>query len=107
MGGLASSRTSELVKEDGSVEEGFNLEYETISSCAISDEDNNEVIVTGGSVSNNPSRKTVSVYNEAGFQRYLSPMNEGRYRHACSSFTLEGEKVLIVTGGSDRNFELG
>ena len=30
MGGRFSMNTSELVKEDGSVEEGFNLKYETM-----------------------------------------------------------------------------
>merc|ERR1711971_1021626 len=29
-------------------------------------------------------------------------MNEGRYWHACTSFILKGEKVLIVTGGLEK-----
>ena len=30
MGGLYSKNTTEVVKEDGSVEDGFNLKYDTM-----------------------------------------------------------------------------
>ena len=40
--------------------------------------------------------KTVSVYSEAGWQRDLANLKEGRNYHACSSFTHAGEKVIII-----------
>ena len=62
-------------------------------ACAISDPDNEEVIITGGRV----TMTTVSVYSEAGWQRDLAPLNQGRYEHACSSFISEGERVKAKT----------
>ena len=49
-----------------------------------------EVIITGGLYT-----RTVSVYSEAGWQRDLADMTQGRKYHACSSFTHAGEKVNI------------
>ena len=37
--------------------------------------------------------KTVSVYSEAGWQRDLTPLNQGRFNHACGSYVNEGKKV--------------
>ena len=79
-------------------------------ACAIPDEDNEELIITGGY----DTMTTVSVYNEAGWQRDLAPLNPGRQRHACGSYVNGGKRVnhvelclkvtfscqfLIVTGG--------
>ena len=36
---------------------------------------------------------TVSVYGEAGWQRDLAPLNQGRYNHACGSYVNGGKKV--------------
>jgi len=89
-------KTSVLVKENGSVEEGFPLEYDTDAACAIPDPDREEVIVTGGIY----TETTVSVYNENGWQGDLAKLtNFGRHSHACSSFTHAGEKHIIVIGG--------
>jgi len=93
IGGEYSLKTSELVKEDGSVKEGFTLKYKTQYACSIPDKE--EVIITGGRWRGT----TVSVYSEADWQRDLANMTQGRYNHACSSFTYAGEKHLIVTGG--------
>ncbi len=53
------------------------------------DNDMKEVIITGGAY----TMTSVSVYSEAGWQRDLANMTQGRYIHACSSFTHAGEKV--------------
>ena len=45
---------------------------------AIPDNDNEELIITGGL----DTLKTVSVYNEAGYQRDLTELNQGRRQHA-------------------------
>ena len=84
-------------------------------ACSIPDPDREEVIITGGAY----TRTTVSVYSEAGWQRDLAQLTQGRRHHACSSFTHDGENVmsfvitttqklhftifqhLIVTGGWD------
>ena len=56
-------------------------------ACAIPDPDNEEVIITGGSY----TMTTVSVYSEAGHQRDLADLRQGRSMHACSSFTIGGD----------------
>ena len=60
--------------------------------CSISDEDN-EVIITGGVTVYGNVRTTVSVYSEAGWQRDLSPLNQGRYLQACANYINRGKKV--------------
>ena len=60
-------------------------------ACSIPDPDKEEVIITGGEFTMN----IVSVYSEAGWQRDLAQLTEGRHVHACSSFTHAGEKVQI------------
>ena len=58
-------------------------------ACAIPDEDNEELIITGGY----DTMTTVSVYNETGWQRDLAPLNQGRGYHACVSYVNGGKKV--------------
>ena len=58
-------------------------------ACAIPDPDNGEIIITGGM----DNRNLVSVYNEAGWQRDLTQLNQGRKLHACGSYYNGGEKV--------------
>ena len=60
-------------------------------ACAIPDPENEEVIITGG---NHPETvKKVSVYSDAGWQRDLTPLNQGRRFHACGSY-VKGEKKV-------------
>ena len=63
-------------------------------ACAIPDPDNEEqLIITGGK----DTLKTVSVYKEeAGWQRDLTPLNQGRYAHACGSYVHGGKKVAVL-----------
>ena len=104
IGSHYSARTSEKVKVDGSVEGTFGLKYHTrynlhfiansefifdSFACSIPDQDKEELIITGGS----DTRTTVSVYNEAGWQRDLASLNQGRYYHACTSYVNGGKKV--------------
>ena len=58
-------------------------------ACAIPDPDSEEVIITGGM----DHRKLVSVYSEAGWQRDLTSLNQGRKLHACGSYVNGGKKV--------------
>ena len=69
----------------------FIVQYLTSERHVCAIPDNDEVILTGGMTW---TLTTVSVYNEAGWLRDLTPLNQGRYRHACSSFILDGERVL-------------
>ena len=57
--------------------------------CGISDTNNEEVIITGGLY----TQKTVSVYSEAGWNRDLPTLNQGKYHHACGSYVNGGKKV--------------
>ena len=63
--------------------------YSDREACAIPDPDNGEIIITGGM----DHRELVSVYNEAGWQRDLTQLNQGRKLHACGSYFNGGEKV--------------
>ena len=90
IGGESSPRTSEKLKVDGSVQYGFGLKYDTLYACSIPDSD--VIIITGG-MGNEQQNKRVSVYNEAGWQRDLTPLNEGRQVHACGSYINGGKKV--------------
>ena len=90
IGGDKNQLTSEKVKMDGSVEQGFSLKYAANYACAIPNSDN-EVIITGG----NPTMKTVSVYSEAGLQRDLANLNKGRHLHACTSYVNGGKMVCF------------
>ncbi len=109
IGGALSLRTSEKVKVDGSVEDSFGLKYDTryihsafysqfsnfifdSYACAISDADKEEVIITGGA----STRTTVSVYGEAGWQRDLAPLSQGRLWHTCGSYVNGGKKVRPI-----------
>ena len=101
--------TSEKVKVDGSVEGSFDVKYDQrytlhfiVNSaiylyrwaCAIPDEDNEELIITGGSGPVRSVRSdTAAVYSEAGWQRDLAPLNQGRRFHACGSYVNGGKMV--------------
>ncbi len=67
-------------------------------ACAIPDPENEEVIITGGyvvpDVTDDFSTSTVSVYNEAGWQKDMTPLNQGRHFHACDSYVNGGKKVV-------------
>ena len=62
-------------------------------ACAIPDTENEEVIITGGM----DNRRLVSVYSEAGWQRDLASLNQGRKLHACGNYINGGKKVIIIT----------
>ena len=61
-------------------------------ACSIPDPDQEELVITGG----RESLTQVSVYNESGWQRNLTQLTQGRWRHACSSYTHKGEKVIFL-----------
>ena len=52
------------------------------------------VIITGGS---DPNGRLVSEYNEAGFIKYLPPLQQGRGMHGCSYYDNDdGTKVTWI-----------
>ena len=40
--------------------------------------------------------RTVSVYSEAGWQRDVASLNQGRFIHACSTYINGGKKVNLT-----------
>ena len=105
MGGWTTemSRTTTLVKPDGTQAPGFALKYNTTykmfitlcrfnsinysRACAIHDED--RVIITGGEHFPN----TVSVYTVEGWQKDLPQLGIARTHHACSSYWADERRV--------------
>ena len=63
-------------------------------ACAIPDQENEEVIISGGT--DKDVRQIVSVYSEAGWQKDLAPMNVGRALHACGFYVSGGKKVVFL-----------
>ena len=65
------------------------------TSCAITDVENNRVIITGGGFFG--SDKLVSMYNEEGFIGDLAMLKNSRQRHACTSYVSnDGSTVDIL-----------
>ena len=54
-------------------------------------------IVTGGvDVVGGDNLRTVAEYSQSGFVKYLTPMNEPRWGHACSKFVTDnGDTVSL------------
>ena len=99
MGGGSSKNTTEIVRQDGSVEMGFDLVLDTWwainlptsasvwnryfrSACAIPDPDSSSVIITGGV----GQYGNVYRYTMAGWAGALPSLHTGRYWHACGSY---------------------
>ena len=71
--------------------------YSDRVACSIPDPDLKELVITGGHRGFGFDALTqVSVYNESGWQRNLTQLTQGRWRHACSSYTHKGEKVIFL-----------
>ena len=85
-----SGKTSELVKPDGTVTEGFPLKTSINYACPIPDQENNEVILTAGL---GRDGNNVQVYDESGWKRDMPSLNTGRAGHGCTSFIQNGKKV--------------
>ena len=64
-------------------------------ACAIPDQENEEVIITGGGGTEDVRQK-VSVYSDAGWKKDLAPMNVGRALHACGFYVSGGKKVVFL-----------
>ena len=81
---------------------GFGLFFSrTLTSdfrevCAITDLENGQVIITGGKNGADPDKR-VAVYSEDGYVENLAELNEGRNRHACTSYVSNnGSKVCYI-----------
>ena len=90
-GGGSAERTSELLKPDGTITEGFALkDKDTMAhACAIPDPENNELILTGGWGQGGKVR----VYGESGWKRDMPSLNQGRFGHGCTSLIQNGKRV--------------
>ena len=62
-------------------------------ACAVPDQDNEEVIIIGGSTGTTTPQNQVSVYKESGWQRDFASLNQGRQGPACGSYVNGGKKV--------------
>jgi len=105
IGGNKQFNTTELLKDDGSSNYLFPVDY-VRESCSI--ELNDSVILTGGGGFRardyegyyNP-QELVRQYYLNGTEKSLPSLNEGRKSHACGSFTNnKNQRVLIVVGGN-------
>ena len=81
---------------------GFGLFFSrTLTSdfrnvCAITDLEKGQVTITGGKNGAYPD-KMVAVYSEDGYMENLTELNEGRFKHACTSYlSNNGSKVCYI-----------
>ena len=71
----------------------FSINNIFSSACGIPDPENKEIIITGGVY----TRTKVSVYNEAGHQRDLADLKQGRFwYHTCTMFVGNGGKKVKI-----------
>jgi len=103
IGGTRGLVESEFIPSDG--EPGymaFPIQYETMSSCAITDVESHSVVIAGGlfvegGISNSDK---VARYDEGGFVGDMPSLLVARHRHGCGSFFRDdGSQVLMVAGG--------
>jgi len=94
MGGDSSSLTTELLTEEGTSMEFFDLFYDIVNACSIEFEDT--VILTGGAY----TMTKASVYSIDGYLEDLPDLKEGKRGHGCGHYVNEdNELVYLVTGG--------
>ena len=107
--GSDADNTSEIVRNDGTNEPTFNLQYSIVyviphyrsileyfvfrRACSIADDDSDSVIITGGQQGNGV-RSTVSRYNQTGWISTLPSLKQGRQGHGCGSYE-SGENMVV------------
>jgi len=75
------------------------LQHMTESACAIPDERNDQVYITGGDREN-----LVSIYTTVSYKGYLdAQMNIARSEHGCAGYYKNDKLVLVVAGGRGYN----
>jgi len=72
----------------------FRLKHEASNACAIPDDKNSQMFITGGS-----AQEIVSLYGTSGWVKDIASMNIGRSEHACAGYYTQQGLVLLVTGG--------
>ena len=88
-GGLGSGAlTSEVISEDGTSEEAFNMRNRTVSACAIGLQAS--FFLTGGF----DIPDSVTEYDMTGYLRDLPDLITGRHDHACSHFTAQDGSLV-------------
>jgi len=94
-GRSGNSGTTEIVYTNGTVEPGFDLQYDSYYACGIEDEDS--YYITGGG----PGYSIrVTRYFMDGSYQDMPNLNTGRHHHACGYFMNSNqEKVLLVVAG--------
>ena len=66
------------------------------SACAISEEDTNSFIITGGRGGGSDAVSTVSRYNIRGHVEDLPSLKVPRQGHGCSSFMKDGKRASVL-----------
>merc|ERR1711874_1516 len=104
----SSGNSTERISADGSSSsEDFSLPYNTSFSCGIDlggyFDLGEYFVVTGGYITQSPSMlpnsasdvlSLVTQYSEAGFDKYLAPLNQRRFNHACTKFVDESGNTV-------------
>merc|ERR1712025_411014 len=82
----------------GSRAEKFPLQHPTQSACAIPDDENDQVYITGGKSLD--TQTIVSIYGPYSYKGDLdAEMNIGRSEHGCAGYYENNKLVLVVAGG--------
>jgi len=83
---------------EGDSQEAFDISPGREDHCSIQvDEDT--VVLTGGKDVHSLVTEYSGISSGQVTSRTLPDLLTGRYYHACGSYTLEGEMVLLITGG--------
>jgi len=97
-GGRPDYYSSVLLLDEGKTQKLFDIEY-TSDSCGISIEEDDSVLLTGGSDGGDEVSSVIK-YNLTGMVANFPDLHEARYFHACASYVNEDNlRVFLVTGG--------
>jgi len=92
-------RTTDIVHVNGTVEQGFMLQYDVKFACAIEDKQSNSLIITGGYENRMDRSQRVTKYDKNGVHTDLPKLNYARTDHACGSYSNKIKQVFLVVGG--------
>ncbi len=67
------------------------------NACAISDPENQQVIITGGGDPEIEITANVTVYGHRGWVEDLPNMNYKRAEHGCTSYLSQGKRVSLLS----------
>jgi hypothetical protein len=93
-------RSGEIVNEGGSL---FTLRNDGMATCAVPHWALSGFFTIGGAGKRGPHGKVDRYDSEGKYLDSLPDLATPRYNHACTSLISNGERVLLVAGGSDNN----